>query len=148
MQSCLRFEVSGLGGQSITRAVLRLFVTDPSAEGGTITAAPGGFDEATLTWENAPGVGSTVLDGAGMVHPDTWVEFDVSDVVTGDGTWRFGLSSSSSNSVSYSSREGFDPPRLVVFTAPAVPVLGPAATGLLVALIAALGARSLSGRAR
>ena len=148
VQSYLHFEVSGLGGQRITRAVLRLLVTDPSTEGGTITAAPGGWDEATLTFANAPGVGSTVLDSAAMVHPDTWVEFDVSDVVKGDGSWRFGLSSSSLNSVSYSSREGSDPPRLVVFTAPAVPVLGPAGTGLLAALIAAAGARSLSGRAR
>jgi PKD repeat protein len=148
VQSYLRFTVDGLGGGRILGAVLRLYVTEPSVEGGTLSAAPGGWDEATLTWQNAPGVGTTVLDSAGTAFPDTWVELDVSALVTAPGTYEFGLASASSNSVSYSSREGSNPPRLVVFTASAVPVLGAPATALLTALLAALGVRSLSGRAR
>ncbi len=145
-QSYLRFEVGGLEDCCIARAVLRLYVTDPSVEGGTLSVAPGAWDEATLTWANAPGVGPTVLDSVGTAFPDTWVEFDVSAEVTAPGTYHFGLSSTSSNSVIYSSREGSHPPELVVFMAPAVPALGAEATALLVAALAVAGVEVLSER--
>lgn len=148
VQSYLRFAVGGLDGQRILGAVLRLYVTDPSVEGGTLSVAPGGWDEATLSWANAPGVGTTILDSVGTAFPGTWVEFDASAVVTAAGSYDFGLSSSASNAVIYSSREGAEPPRLVVFTAPVVPALGPAGTAFLGALLVAVAARSLSGRAR
>ncbi len=146
VQSYLRFDVLGLGGRRVLRASLRLFVEDPSVQGGAITVAPCGWDEATLTFANAPGVGSTLLESVGTAFPGTWVEFDVSSAVTGEGTFCFGLSSTSSNSVFYSSREGSSPPELVVFTASAVPALGPLATALLAAVLAASGSRALSGR--
>jgi PKD repeat protein len=147
-QSYLRFSVSGLVGQQVTAARLRLFVTDPSVQGGTLTVAPGGWSESTLTWDNAPGVGVLVLDSVGTVFPDSWVEFDVSELVTGPGTYDFGLSSGASNSAIYSSREGANPPELVVFTASAVPVLGPVATALLVGTLSAVGSRAVSRCAR
>ena len=112
-----------------------------------LTAAPGGWSEATLTWENAPGVGALVLDSAALVFPDTWVEFDVSELVTGPGSYDFGLSSSATNSAIYSSREGAYPPELVVFTAPVVPAAGPLARVLLVCALAAIGSRALPRRA-
>jgi PKD repeat protein len=146
-QSYLRFSVGDLAGQQVTGAVLRLYVTDPSTEGGMLTAAPGGWSEATLTWENAPGVGALVLDSAALVFPDTWVEFDVSELVTGPGSYDFGLSSSATNSAIYSSREGAYPPELVVFTAPVVPAAGPLARVLLVCALAAIGSRALPRRA-
>ena len=146
-QSYLRFDVSGLGGQAVTGAVLRLFVTDPSDEGGAVTAAPGGWDEATLTWNNAPGVGAPVLDSLGTVFPDTWAEFDVGGLVGGEGVYDFGLSSSSSNSARYSSREGADPPQLVVFLAPPVPALGRLGLALLAGSLASLGGVALKRRA-
>jgi PKD repeat protein len=143
-QSYLRFVVGGLEELRVIRATLRLFVTDPSVEGGSLTAAPCGWDEATLTWANAPGVGSTVLDSRATVFPEAWVEFDASALVKGPGTWCFGLSSGSSNSAIYSSREGSHPPELVVVTAVAAPALGTAAIGLLVAALAATGAEVLA----
>jgi len=145
-QSYLRFTVSGLGELRVTKAVLRVFVTDPSVEGGKITVASGGWNESTLTWANAPGIGTTVLDSVGTVFPDAWVEFDVSQLVRGEGTYDFGLSNGSSNSAIYSSREGAHPPELVVFTATAVPAAGPVATALLAGALAAAGSRVLSRR--
>jgi PKD repeat protein len=145
--SYLRFTVGDLEGQRVTAALLRLFVTNPSGEGGMLTAAPDGWSEATLSWDDAPGVGALVLDTAGLVFPDSWVEFDVSELVTGPGTYDFGLSSSSSNGVTYSSREGDYPPELVVFTAPVVPSAGPLATAFLGCTLAAIGSRLLSRRA-
>jgi PKD repeat protein len=145
-QSYLRFLVQGLEEQRVVRAALRLFVTDPSVEGGALTAAPCAWDEATLDWSNAPGVGGTQLDSVATVFPESWVELDASALVKGPGTWCFGLSSSSSNSAIYSSREGSHPPELVVSTAVAVPSLDAAATALLAAALAATGAEVLSGR--
>ena len=147
IQSYLRFTVAGLTNQRVTAAVLRVFVTDPSVDGGKITAAPGGWSEATLSWENAPGIGTSVLDSHGTVFPDSWVEFDVSAVVKGEGTYDFGLSSDSGNAAIYSSREGANPPELVVFTATAVPAMGPVATALLAGTLLAVGSRVLARRA-
>jgi len=145
--SYLRFAVGGLGGQGVVRAVLRVFVTDPSVDGGQVTEVQGGWEEATLTWANAPGVGSLVLDQVGTAFPNAWIEFDVSELVTGEGVYDFGISNASSNSAIYSSREGDHPPELVVFTAPSVPVLALPGTALLTGALAAVGLRALSRRA-
>jgi PKD repeat protein len=142
-ESYLRFDVSGLAGVRVVAAELRLYVTDPSPLGGFVTAAPGGWSESALTWQNAPGVGAGLLDSAELVLPDTWVVFDVSAAVQGEGAVELGLSSASGNSVAYSSREGAQPPRLVVYTAPALPSLGAAGLALLGALVAAAGIRAL-----
>jgi PKD repeat protein len=146
-QSYLRFAVGGLGDLHVSRAVLRLYVTDPSVEGGKITLAPGGWSESTLTWSNAPGIGSAVLASVETVFPDSWVEFDVSAVVTGPGSYDFGLSNGSSNSAIYSSREGGHPPELVVYTATTVPTLGPLAMALLIGALAVAGSSALPRRA-
>ena len=47
-----------------------------------------------------------------------WVEFDVSAAVTGDGTYSFALTSDDKRSVTYSSREGANPPELILTTIP------------------------------
>src|SRR5262245_10872122 len=146
-QSYLRFQVGALSGP-IVRAVVRFYVTDPSVEGGALSVAPGGWDAATLTWANAPGVGALVVDSKATVFPDTWVEFDVTAAVNGPGTYDFGLSSSSSNSAIYSSREGSHPPELVVSMATDVPSLGPTGAALLAAALLGFGAEALSGRDR
>jgi PKD repeat protein len=143
VESYLRFAVDPLGGP-IAGAVLRLHVTEPSVEGGAVRAASAAWDEATLTWENAPGAIGAVLDSAGIVFPGQWVDFDVSDLVSGPGSYDFVLSSSSSNAVSYSSREGANPPRLVVTTAASVSSLRPAGAALLSLLLGAAGAWWLS----
>jgi PKD repeat protein len=54
------------------------------------------------------------LSNAGAVAAGTWVEFDVSSVVTGEGIYSFGLNSASTNNVKYSSKEGANPPQLVL----------------------------------
>jgi hypothetical protein len=52
------------------------------------------------------------------VANDAWAEFDVTSAVSsGQASLNFVLQSSSSNSCYYSSREGAQPPELVVTTA-------------------------------
>ncbi len=118
-RSFLKFEVAGAMG-GVQSAVLRLFVTDPSPDGGAVflaenertdTGLP--WDEGSLTWNNAPGPG-TPLANVGVVALGEWVEMDVTVAILGDGTYSFALASTSSNSVLYSSKEGSHPPELAL----------------------------------
>jgi hypothetical protein len=118
--SYLKFDVSGLGGPA-ENATLRLFVVDASNDGGSVYSVSNNYAGSTTPWVedgltggNAPTIGGTILDSAGAVTTGAWVEFDVTDAISGNGIVSFGLSSGSSNSVMYSSTEGDQPPQLVI----------------------------------
>lgn len=117
----LKFDV--VGSEPVHGATLRLAVTQLSANGGAIfhvaselngEEAP--WNEGNLTWNNAPDLSGEPVGQAGSVFRDTWLELDVSEVVTGDGTFSFGFSSTDGPGTFYSSKEGPDPPQLVVTT--------------------------------
>jgi PKD repeat protein/uncharacterized protein YjiK len=128
--SYLKFSVTGLGG-AVESAKLRLYVTDGSDDGGAFylvlndrpdTGTP--WVEGEVTWDNAPAISGSPLGTLGPVNGGEWVEFDVTGVILGDGVYSFGLTSGSTNSAYQSSKEGADPPELVVSvnTAPVPPV--------------------------
>ena len=50
----------------------------------------------------------------GAVSVNTWYEVDVTSLVTGDGTYSLRISSTSTNGADYSSKEGSNPPELVL----------------------------------
>ena len=112
--------VSGLSG-SVQSAKLRLYVTNASPDGGSVYLVDNnylgtgtGWQEDGIIWDNAPVISGGPLSAAGAVSLDTWVELDVTAAIVGDGIYSFGMSSSSTNSVFYSSTEGTNPPELVV----------------------------------
>ena len=138
-RSYLKFTVSGLTG-SVTAAKLRLFVTDGSNDGGTAFLASnnfttgGAWTESGLTWNNAPPATSGALSGAGSVAAGSWVELPVTAAITGNGTFTILLTTGSTDSTIYSSKEGANPPRLVVTSgsgtsAPPSNVVRPSITG-------------------
>jgi hypothetical protein len=110
-----RFDVGGLAG-TVTRATLRLWVTDGSKDGGSVFPVASTWTEAGVTWQNAPALSGTPLAVAGAVADGTWVEYDVTSAVAGDGVRSFGLLSKITSSTYFSSREGAHPPELVVTT--------------------------------
>ncbi len=114
----LRFTVSGVGTSSIASAKLRLYVSDPSPDGGEIYRVPSNnWGESTVTWNTAPAADtSTVLGSLGAVTLATWAEVDLSNVVTGDGTYSIEIATSSANGSTYVSKEGTTgfAPQLVV----------------------------------
>jgi PKD repeat protein len=113
-RSYLKFDVSGLSGPA-TSAKLRLFVTDESPDGGSAYKVDSGWGESTITWANAPALGTGSLGGAGATTNGTWAEIDVTAAVTGNGPVSFALATTSSNSSYYTSREGAtNKPQLVV----------------------------------
>ena len=119
-RSYLKFQVSGLAG-TVTAAKLRLAVSDDSADGGRVyrvgdlTSSGAPWSDANLTWNNAPPLGTQVGNAGAVPVGSVTITLDPS-VFTGDGTYSFALASASTNSAVYSSREGANPPQLILTT--------------------------------
>ncbi len=122
--SFYKFAVSGLSG-IVTRATLRLHVTDGSTDGGddggsvfsvsnNLVGTGTEWTESVLTSGNAPLISGGALSSAGPVLPNETVEFDVTAAVNGNGTYSFGLQSGSGNQVKYFTREGLHAPELEI----------------------------------
>jgi hypothetical protein len=106
--------VTGLTGQ-VSGAKLRLFSTDGGPDGGSVfRVTDNTWTEAGLTFANAPAIGTTSLGAAGAVGTGVPVEINLGNAVTGNGTYSFALTTTSSNSVIYDSREGSTPPQLIL----------------------------------
>ena len=115
-RSFVRFSVTGLTG-TVTSAKVRLYATDGSVDGGSLrTVADTTWSQSTINWNNAPGFSANSLATAGRVASGTWVELDVTSYVSGNGDFSFALVNASPDVATYSSREGAQPPELVVMT--------------------------------
>jgi hypothetical protein len=120
-----RVRVSDVGVKCVASATLRLQVADvrdaASNLGGRLHQARScSWQESTLVWGNQPAFDSVVLDAVGAVGRGDRVDFDVSKVVRGDGTFCFVLETASEDGVTYAAREGAEgaPPKLVLTLAP------------------------------
>ena len=112
--SFLKFQVSGLLGPT-TLATLRLHVVDGSRQGPKLARAGNKWREDRVTWDRDPAYNKTNSIGeAGSVASGTWVEFDVTKVVSQNGTYAFVLIGTSDDRTVFSSREGDHPPQLVL----------------------------------
>jgi PKD repeat protein len=105
--------VTGLSG-SVVGARLRLYVDDGSPDGGAVYRVSSDWSESTITWSNAPALPISSLGSYGEVANGTWVELDVAPAVIGNGVYAFGIASTSTNSVYWSSKEGANPPQLLI----------------------------------
>jgi hypothetical protein len=111
----LKFSISGLTGQHITSARLRLFNVDASGKGGDFYRVnDNSWQENTVTWNNAPAPDTTLLASLGAVQVNTWYEIDLTSLITAAGTYSLRVSSTSSDGADFSSKEGPNPPQLVV----------------------------------
>ena len=113
----LKFSVAGIGSKTIVSAKLRLFVVDPSNDGGRLHRVTStSWSEGNIKWTNQPDYQATVLGSLGAVTTGVWYEIDVKAVVTADGTYSFALESTSTDGVDYVSREGAaaNRPQLVI----------------------------------
>ncbi|MEO5884220.1 MAG: DNRLRE domain-containing protein, partial [Candidatus Limnocylindrales bacterium] len=115
-RSFLRFDVSGLGGP-VTSARLRLYVTDATRDAGAVYAVSSAWTETAITWNNAPALPVAAIAPIGAAALG-WVEVDVGSVVGANGTYAFAISSPSTDSLYTSSREGANPPQLVLSVDP------------------------------
>lgn len=115
--SYIRFDVQGVG--SPASAVLRVRAETSSSVGFEVrSVSDNSWDEATITDDNAPPVGS-VINTSGRVTAGLFYDIDVSSVVTGDGLVTLALTRTDSTALRFSSREGDNPPQLLVPAPPA-----------------------------
>jgi PKD repeat protein len=113
----LRFDLSGVT-PPIASARLRLHCTDGSPVGGLVFPTTGAWSELGITWATKPDATGSQGASLGPVSTGAWVEVDVSAAVSAGSQVDLLLTSTSSNSAYYSSREGSNPPELVLSTAP------------------------------
>ncbi|MET1232296.1 MAG: DNRLRE domain-containing protein [Candidatus Limnocylindrales bacterium] len=116
-RSYLKVRATGLSG-TVFRAAVRIWVTNPTRDGPAIFRTSTRWSSRTLTWRNRPGPIGGSLDDAGPVPSGSWMDFDVTEAVTGNGTYAFLLRSTSGDGLVASSEQGAHPPRLVVETIP------------------------------
>ncbi|MGH8899402.1 MAG: DUF7594 domain-containing protein [Egibacteraceae bacterium] len=110
--SYFKFAVTGLSGPATVK--LRLFVADPSPDGGSAFQVTNtSWTETGITYSNRPPLVGSALGSTSANTANTTVEIPLGSI-TGNGTYSWALKTSSTNSVYYSSREGANRPQLVV----------------------------------
>jgi Glycosyl hydrolase family 26 len=118
VESYLRFSLSGLSGKTLQSAKLRLYVpSDGTTDGpGVYSVSDNSWAETTVTWQARPPRAITPADDSGAIAAGTWVEWDVTPLVNGDGAYSFALGpTSTTNGVVFNSREATsNRPQLVV----------------------------------
>ena len=116
VRSYLRFNVQGLTGP-ITRVTLRIFTNSSSSAGYEVRNVPDNtWTEGTINHTNAPamdGVSAT----SGAFGTGVWTTVDITPLVTGNGIYNIGLTTTSGTAFSLSSREaGTNAPQLIIET--------------------------------
>jgi acid phosphatase type 7 len=121
VESYLRFPVSGVTG-TVQSAILRVYsTTDGTRNGPAVYATGSSWSETGITWNNRPARTSGAIDNQGKIATNTWVEYDVTSLLSGNGTYSFVLGGESNDNVIFSSRQGSNPPQLVITFASSAP---------------------------
>jgi hypothetical protein len=119
--SYLRFTVPPTAG-SVVSATLRIFPTSSQSTGYDVYPVPDDtWTETGLTWSNAPDMATTKTGSSGKVTASTWTGVDVTALLTDalvnhGGDVNLGLKTTNTTALALSSRQGTNPPQLVLVT--------------------------------
>jgi hypothetical protein len=114
--SYLQFTVSGLTAAP-AGVQLQLYSYAQSATGLQVWTSSSTWTESAITWNTAPPRGATMVASMPNMVLNAWASADVSNVVTGNGTYTFVLTTTSTLSKQMASREvGGKAPRLSINT--------------------------------
>lgn len=120
MTGYIKFVVPG-SVSGISKAILRLFVEDPSRDNARLYVGSNNYKDSDapwteneMTWENAPDVSGEPAVTFGPHSRGTWVEVDVTSLVPGAGAYSFVIVSDSKDRIKYSSKEGKNAPELAL----------------------------------
>jgi parallel beta-helix repeat protein len=116
-ETYLKFTVSGIVGP-VQSATLRVYSTSSTVDGPAVYATTNSWTETGITWNTRPALTSSGMDDKGAIATGVWVDYNVTLLITGDGTYSFVLVTTSTDSVSFSSHEGSQPPQLVLKIGP------------------------------
>jgi chitodextrinase len=117
VESYLKFTINGVG--SIQAAKLRLYSYSGTADGPAVYSTPTGWSESTINWNTKPAPTSAATDDKTSIPTNSWVEYNVAPLITGNGTYSFRLAQTSTDGVDIRPREYTDTtlrPQLVLTT--------------------------------
>ena len=104
LDAYLRFALTGIQGK-VTSAKLRLFAASYTADGPAVMPTSGSWSETGITWANKPAATGGATFDATEIVTGSWVEFDVTPLVTGAGEVNLLLHQTISDGVNFHSRE-------------------------------------------
>ena len=105
LHAYLKFTVQGTGGTQVQHAYLHVFANSSSNTGiYALTVADNSWAENTVNYNTAPVLG-TLLGSSGAYPSGTWITFDVTAYITGEGTYSFGITTPGSTQLSFASKE-------------------------------------------
>ncbi|WNC72789.1 putative Ig domain-containing protein [Thalassotalea psychrophila] len=111
----LKFDVSGIGTRTVNSATLRLTANSTDIPDTSVYLVTGSWDESSLNSDNDTLVWGQELDTVSSILADSPVDFNVLSAINGDGTYSFGLSTTSQvNGLKYLSKEGSVSPKLII----------------------------------
>jgi hypothetical protein len=107
LESYLMFDVF-TSGLTLLGARLELFALDPTSNGPLLYRTSTDWSEPALTWNTRPGLIGSPLGNLGAISTGSWVSYDLTGVVTGTGTYGFGLIPEAGDGVDFASRDASD----------------------------------------
>src|SRR5690606_38547787 len=113
LDSYMKFSVTGVSG-TVNSAVIRVYATNGTIDGPSIYTSPSTWSESTINYTNRPTRGSVVLDDKDAVDADSFVDYDVTEAISQDGTYSFVLVGNSTNGADFASRTATNPPKLII----------------------------------
>ena len=114
LESYLRFTVFGVTGV-IQSAALRVYASNGTVDGPALYAASSSWNESDLTWNTRPiNASNTSVSDKGQIATGSWVDYPVTRLVTGNGSYNFRFAATSTDGIDFNSREEKSPPQLVL----------------------------------
>jgi cell division septation protein DedD len=112
-RSFMIFDVQGIDG-TVTRAILQIYANSASIAGYDVNrVGDSSWTELAITYSTAPPV-EEIIGSSGPIVAATWTTIDVTDLVAGNGLLPLALTSTDNRAISLSSREGENPPELII----------------------------------
>ncbi len=108
VEAYLRFTVAQISG-SVRSAKLRLLPFTDTVDGPAVYSTRNTWSPTGITWNNRPERTRRAIDDVEEIRPYTWVEYNVSAIVTGDGTYSFVLATTSDDGVNFYPRRDINP---------------------------------------
>ncbi len=129
VESYMLFSVSGVTSP-IQSATLRVYDTNNATnDGPALYATAATWTETGITWNTRPARTSAEIGNQTAIAAGSWAEYDVTSIVTGDGSYSFALVADSADGATFSSSEGGKPPQLVITAnSGSTPTAGPGPT--------------------
>jgi hypothetical protein len=105
LHAYLRFIVQGTGGTPIQHAYLHVYGNTSSTAGiSALRVSDNTWVENKVNYNTAPALGA-LLGSSGAYGAGSWITYDVTSFVTGDGTYSFGITTTGGTQLSFAAKE-------------------------------------------